>query len=59
MEEPDLAPYAREARLAEDVAQVFEGTGGALLLTAVKPPEGSGTTTPSGTKDRAAGETAG
>ncbi|MCI4363434.1 MAG: methyltransferase domain-containing protein, partial [Thermoplasmata archaeon] len=36
-EEPDLGPYAKAARLPDEVAAAFEGAGGALLLLAVKP----------------------
>ncbi len=30
VEEPNLAPFAKAAHLPEDIAAVFEGTGGAL-----------------------------
>lgn len=37
VEEPNLAPFAKAAHLPEDIAAVFEGTGGALLMIAKKP----------------------
>ncbi|MCI4353301.1 MAG: methyltransferase domain-containing protein [Thermoplasmata archaeon] len=37
VEEPDLEPYAKAAKLPADVAAHFVGTGGAVLLLAAKP----------------------
>ena len=37
VEEPNLAPYAKAAGLPDEIAKVFDGTGGCMLLLAVKP----------------------
>ena len=37
VEEPNLMPYARAAKLSDEALEVFNGTGGCMLLLARKP----------------------